>query len=328
MFLLLTMNTQSLTEKVYLDTLTIETANEFLDGRLKRFKLEADEEKLELIALDINEILTEAINLFPTQASAVEVNTYIDLDTKLLDKPMLNLGRERLKRYLEAAYGTDISERKVTHTFTMLLPYTTKTGSRERKRIRERDHRNVVLNHTDPYLTIDLSGSDTNPNWDIVLLPEEVHSIRLVRGSDRDFTKTVKETGSRIEFKSTETPWSHYLSFCRFEKPNVSKSDIPTLLNMGLLGEYVNKIRLSKSIPFTINPTRTHVSGFVSYQAYPGEEMLYLFEKIRVPFRLRDLAGARKAIWAGYCVYKNQVKRDTFGMTIYRAEDIIKALSK
>lgn len=202
--------------------LTLDEANAALEARLRLLKSEKTPEILELLAQDVNDILFNAIALFPTEANAVRIDATVkplDDESGLPRGGTTYSGRTLLQSYLKTAGRAGLEERMDVRLLKH-LPHTPRTGTFSRaKRAAGEGNETVrleVADGEDPvaYASIDTLYSQGQHEYAHVLV-NEIAAIELVKAENSQFSQVYKDAAKREVIAAPGAAY-HYLLFRGF----------------------------------------------------------------------------------------------------------------
>lgn len=202
--------------------LTLDEANSALEFRLRLLKTEKTPEVLELLAQDVNDILLNAIALFPTQANAVRIDATVkplEDESGLPRGGTTYSGRTLLQNYLKTASRQGLEERMDVRLLKH-LPYTPRTGtfSRANRAAGEGSEtvRLEVADGEDPvaYASIDTLYAQGQHEYAHILV-DEIAAIELVKAENSQFSQVYKDAAKR-EVIAAPGAACHYLLYRGF----------------------------------------------------------------------------------------------------------------
>ncbi len=320
-------------------TLSFTEANDVLSKRLSSLKTETDYNKLELIAEDINGILYNAIEYYPTQANAVIINTRINTTTEGVGLPDSNTifsGRISLENYLKHALDLNELSKEIQFRFVKHLPFTFTTGTHGSG---ERDARSASLENiavetavfkTDlpAYLMIDVADGGLC-HRKAYLLPDEIKSIKLGWVDDKEFSQNLRGSFDTPVLEPSHSSAGHYLWYKGFGSYCMREEYVPAGKWKKGIVQIVGKVLTPKySTKLLIQEYNTQfLNGFA---ALPSENgiILYEFKDVQLPKALlKNTNFGQAATQAAFAIALHQKKPQPNILT-YSGKEIIDRLSQ
>ena len=287
------------------DTMTPKETNSSLEENLRTLQkagTRGDRDELDTIAGEMNAILCQAIEQYPTEVNAVRIPALISIgrkDDRLPHHGTIFSGRAVLNDFLCTVSETEKLSGVVEFEFVKHLPYTFTTGSHGSK---ERDAmtascRNIAVETTGrentlAYFEIAMRDNQALMEECIYLFPDEIQSIKLEQVSDNEFTPCIQKTNSKYELTAPLSSAGHYLYFKGFEGYMISSDHIPNIKRRDDIAKLLKYVILPDRTTglFRIEERRIQTSYFSGFAAdiSGNEPVLYEFDSVPIPRGLRN----------------------------------------